>query len=281
MKKKGFTLVELLVVIAIIALLLAIIIPSMSKARESAKRVICSNQFKSVGSGMVMYAGEYNNIMPYYGGTDSIYYGTCRYSATPADEAHPYAAYRAVPTTYTEKCDSTSKPLPMKLACLYAKGIIKDARIFYCPSNVDLVYRYESYTNPPPWGTLPQEFNKTQSNEWVRIGVTYYPTDPSVKPPTSGTPTGGAPAYSARRWDGLEAKIPYMSDLLWKKSSTSHRVGGSYGLNALFKDGHVVFCTDTKIFTSDLWDRWSPPNGGTATIDYRYFFFNIFRMIQP
>ena len=59
-KKRGFTLVELLVVISIIALLLAIIIPSMNKARETAKRVICSNQLKENARAIAIYADAYD-----------------------------------------------------------------------------------------------------------------------------------------------------------------------------------------------------------------------------
>jgi prepilin-type N-terminal cleavage/methylation domain-containing protein/prepilin-type processing-associated H-X9-DG protein len=55
---KGFTLVELLVVISIIALLLAILIPSLQKAREIAQRAICSNHLKTLGLANVTYANE-------------------------------------------------------------------------------------------------------------------------------------------------------------------------------------------------------------------------------
>lgn len=57
-KVKGFTLVELLVVIAIIALLLAVLMPSLNKARELAQRIVCSNHQKTLGTANIMYANE-------------------------------------------------------------------------------------------------------------------------------------------------------------------------------------------------------------------------------
>jgi prepilin-type N-terminal cleavage/methylation domain-containing protein/prepilin-type processing-associated H-X9-DG protein len=58
-KSKGFTLIELLVVIAIIALLLSIVMPALQKAKEAARRVICSNQMKTLGTANQMYAQQY------------------------------------------------------------------------------------------------------------------------------------------------------------------------------------------------------------------------------
>ncbi|MCX5632067.1 MAG: type II secretion system protein [Phycisphaerae bacterium] len=57
-RKKAFTLVELLVVISIIALLLAVLIPSMQKARNLAKRVTCSAYLKQCGLGLIAYANS-------------------------------------------------------------------------------------------------------------------------------------------------------------------------------------------------------------------------------
>jgi prepilin-type N-terminal cleavage/methylation domain-containing protein/prepilin-type processing-associated H-X9-DG protein len=58
MSKKGFTLVELLVVISIIALLLSILMPSLSKVREQAKAVICASNQKQTGLILFLYAQE-------------------------------------------------------------------------------------------------------------------------------------------------------------------------------------------------------------------------------
>jgi prepilin-type N-terminal cleavage/methylation domain-containing protein len=57
-KLKGFTLIELLVVIAIIALLISILLPSLSRARELSKRLVCSSNMKGIGTSAKIYAND-------------------------------------------------------------------------------------------------------------------------------------------------------------------------------------------------------------------------------
>ena len=57
---KAFTLIELLVVIAIIALLISILLPSLSRARELSKRLVCASNIKGIGTSAKIYANDNN-----------------------------------------------------------------------------------------------------------------------------------------------------------------------------------------------------------------------------
>ena len=68
-RKDGFTLIELLVVIAIIALLVSILVPSLKQAKELAKTMLCKNNLRGIGQGILMYSADYDGFLP----------RTCRY----------------------------------------------------------------------------------------------------------------------------------------------------------------------------------------------------------
>jgi prepilin-type N-terminal cleavage/methylation domain-containing protein/prepilin-type processing-associated H-X9-DG protein len=64
MPKKGFTLIELLVVIAIIALLMGILMPALSRARNQGRAVVCLSNLKQIGLARHMYSDAYNGYVP-------------------------------------------------------------------------------------------------------------------------------------------------------------------------------------------------------------------------
>ncbi len=74
-RKSGFTLIELLVVIAIIALLVAILVPMLSTAREMSRKVYCQTNMHSISLGISQYVGDNLEIVP------PIFYGPDKHAS--------------------------------------------------------------------------------------------------------------------------------------------------------------------------------------------------------
>lgn len=63
-KRQGFTLVELLVVVGVIAILIALLLPALNKARESAKQIKCASNLRQLYLASSMYAAEFQGFIP-------------------------------------------------------------------------------------------------------------------------------------------------------------------------------------------------------------------------
>jgi len=82
----GFTLIELLVVVAIIALLISILLPSLSKARAQARTTLCESRIAQMFKAMLIYAEDYDESPPF----------TSPVTAPPQDDdANPWASCQA------------------------------------------------------------------------------------------------------------------------------------------------------------------------------------------
>ena len=68
----GFTFIELLVVIAVIAILAALLLPALARAKDAAKRVRCTSNARQFGFDIVLYADDHGDTLSYF--TNDIYY---------------------------------------------------------------------------------------------------------------------------------------------------------------------------------------------------------------
>ena len=254
MKKKrfrGFTLIELLVVIAIIALLISILLPSLSRARELSKRLVCGSNTKGIGTSAKIYANENQEkwMVPAFKrsaidsqGIDYTNSGSAETVTDPGSVGNL--------RQYESKSETASNPGAGSLTVSVTRSywmMVRSGDItvkqFICPSagdtedpteDIDLYYDFEGYKNisygyQVPFGPKDTQPREGMDNRQVLAAdKSAYYTPPSNPTWKNSRGTDLVIEDSPKEWQ------PY-------NSANHGGRGNGEGQNCLYGDGHASF----------------------------------------
>ena len=251
-KEKAFTLIELLVVIAIIALLLAIVMPALSMAKEHAKRLTCAANLRNIGQVLHTYAEENNGYLP------ESYYGF--YSPSPPATYFMFNVDPGPPPVIEEDPPAPATPTRVNLAPLWLLGFIETGATFYCPSSQRNPFSYDWYGGADRW---PYPENPSATNpKSIRISYSYLPQSARQRMDVDGQ---SFPAITNKLIQTAPGKAMCL-DTLQSELWWSHRRGSYVGANVLYSDASVQFRRNSEVLSTEAEASQNPME---SALDFR------------